>query len=345
MKGFELTQEQLLELRTAHKKEWARRNVAAAYKINAVILLGTGWTLVKVAEALLIDDETLRQYLEKYKTGSVEALIRTNYKGGHCFLNADQICKLKEELETAIYLTTASVVEYVSTTFDIQYTVSGMTNLLHTMGYEYKKPTLVPGNPDLEAQELFVEQYEDFMLQKPSNVEVLFVDAVHPQHNSMAAYGWIKRGQKREVKTNSGRDRINLHGAMNAETLELTVIESDTVNGDSSLQLFEMINAKYPAAPQILLILDNARYHYSHYLREELLKYPRIKLVFLPPYSPNLNLIERLWKFFKKKVLYNKYHESIKEFRQACIDFFSNIHLYADELRSIMSGGFEMRNT
>jgi transposase len=345
MKGFTLTQQQVLELRIAHNKERARGNVPAAYKINAVILLGTGWKLKKVSEALLTDDETLRSYIGKYSNGDIESLIETNYKGGHCFLSKEQIQLLREELESDIYLTTAAVAEFVESTFNVKYSCSGMCKLLHSIGYEYKKPTLVPGNPDLEAQELFAEQYEDFMLKKPNDVEVLFVDAVHPQHNSMAAYGWIKRGHKREVKTNSGRDRINLHGAMNAETLEVTLIESDTVNADSSLQLFEMINNKYPTAPEILLILDNARYHYSNYLREELLKYPRIKLVFLPPYSPNLNLIERLWKFFKKKVLYNRYHENIKEFRKSCIHFFKNIDLYADELRSIMSGGFEMRNT
>ena len=57
-----------------------------------------------------------------------------------------------------------------------------------------------------------------------AKVEVLFADAVHPQHNTMAAYGWIKRGESREIPTNSGRERLNLHGAMNAETLELRVI-------------------------------------------------------------------------------------------------------------------------
>ena len=98
-----------------------------------------------------------------------------------------------------------------------------MRDLLHRLNYVYKKPKLVPGNPDLVAQEIFAEQYEEFMQKKPENVEVLFADAVHPQHNTMAAYGWIKRGEKREVPTSSGRDRLNLHGAMNAETFEVTV--------------------------------------------------------------------------------------------------------------------------
>lgn len=101
---------------------------------------------------------------------------------------------------------------------------------MHRLDYVYKKPELVPGNPDTEAQELFVEQYENFMLSKPDDVEVVFVDAVHPEHNSQPAYGWIRRGERRELKTKSGRQRLNLHGAINAETHEITIIESDTVD-------------------------------------------------------------------------------------------------------------------
>ena len=105
-----------------------------------------------------------------------------------------------------------------------------MRDLLHRLGYEYKKPQCVPGNPDLDAQEIFVDQYEAFMEEKPADTEVFFMDAVHPEHNAQPAYGWMKRGERRVLKTNSGRQRLNLHGALHAETHEITVIESDTVN-------------------------------------------------------------------------------------------------------------------
>lgn len=179
------------------------------------------------------------------------------------------------------------------------------------------------------------------MLTKPANVEVLFADAVHPQHNTMAAYGLIKRGEKRELQTTTGRERLSLHGAMNAETLEVTVIESKTVNDDSTIELFEIIERKYALAATIYVILDNVRYHYSRKVRKFLEK-SKVGLVFLPSYSPNLNLIEKLWKFFKKKVLYNKYYEKLEDFRQACIRFFRNIGSFRDELVSIISGDLEL---
>lgn len=345
MKGFYLSPEELSSLHVAHRDQLKSRNPHGAYKINAVILLGTGWTLTKVKEALLFDDETLRSYVEKYKTSGVAGLIKTNYKGSKGKLNDSQIDLLKSELDNNIYLTTVSVIEYVESEFGVIYSVTGMRDLLHRLGFEYKKPKLVPGNPDIDAQEIFVEQYEAFMAEKPGDVEVLFVDAVHPEHNTMAAYGWIKKGKKKELKSNSGRDRLNLHGALNAETLDVTIIESATVDSDSTIDLIQVLDQKYALSSKIILILDNARYHFSKEVQKALKDHPRIQFVFLPSYSPNLNLIERLWKFFKKKVLYNRYHKSLGAFRKASIDFFRNIERYSDELASIMSGGFEISYT
>lgn len=340
MKGFTLTAEELEILRSAHR-DARRTNARAAYKINAVILLGTGWTLKKVKNALLLDDETLRGYVEKYRCGGISELLDTNHKGRSGLLSKSQESLLREELEANIHLTTQSIIEFVGANFEVKYSSSGMRDLLHRLGYEYKKPKLVPGNPDIQAQEEFVKYYESFLMNKPKDSEILFIDAVHPEHNTMAAYGWIRRGVKKELKTNSGRQRLNLHGAINAETHEVTVIESTTVNQDSTIELLETLEQKYFYASMIYIILDNARYHYSKEVKNWL-EGRNIKLVFLPTYSPNLNLIERLWKFFKKKVLYNKYYENLEAFRKACIAFFSTIDQHADDIARFMNADFEM---
>ena len=340
MKGFSLTDKELENLRFAHR-EAKKKSAHTAYKINAVILLGTGWTLNKVKTALLLDDETLRGYVDKYRNGGVSCLISTNHKGRERRLTVSEEDVLRDELDTNIHLTTNSVIEYVKEKFVIKYSMSGIRDLLHRLGYEYKKPKLVPGNPDIDAQEEFIKYYEDFMLNKPVDAEIVFLDAVHPEHNTMAAYGWIKRGEKRELKTNSGRQRLNLHGAINAETHEVTVIESETIDKDSTVQLLEILEQKYFYASMLYIILDNARYHYSKEVKAWL-QGKKIKLVFLPPYSPNLNLIERLWKFFKKKVLYNKYYKDVKEFRKACIAFFSKIEQFSNDVAKFMNADFEM---
>lgn len=338
MKTFLLNQEAINILRRAHRRAKNKRD---ADRIKAIYSLAVGHSVAQVASILMVDEETIRNYKDSYEKGGINELLKNNHKGSESRLSAIETEELKLELQTNIHLTTQSVIDFVESAFGVSYTQSGMRDALHRLGYEYKKPKLVPGNPDIEAQEIFAAQYEEFMLKKQDDVEVLFLDAVHPQHNTMAAYGWIKRGETRELKTSSGRERLNLHGAINAETYEMTVIESDTVDADSTIQLLEMLENKYAVASAIFVILDNARYHYSKTVRK-FLETSRIKLVFLPSYSPNLNLIERVWKFFKKKVLYNTYYENIAGFRKACIQFFSNIGTYETELSAIMTGEFEL---
>jgi len=338
MNRFTLNKEEIIALRVAHRQAKNKRD---ADRIKAIYSLAIGHSVSQVASILMIDEETLRNYQKNYEEGGITALLKNDYKGSMCRLNELEIETLKNELQSTIHLTTQSVITYVEKGFGIQYTQSGMRDLLHRLGYEYKKPKLVPGNPDIEAQELFAQQYEEFMLKKATDVDVLFLDAVHPEHNTLAAYGWIKRGEKRELKTNSGRERLNLHGAINAETYQVTLIESESVNAESTIKLLEAIEYAYTYSREIYIILDNARYHYSKEVKEYL-EGRKIKLIFLPSYSPNLNLIERLWKFFKKKVLYNRYHENIEAFRKACINFFRNINNYHDEIARIMSGEFEL---
>jgi len=155
--------------------------------------------------------------------------------------------RVHSELDTKIHQTTHAVIEFVLDNFGLKYSPSGMRDLLHREGYTFKKPKWVPGNPDAEA---------------------LFIDAVHPEHNAMAGYGWIKKGETRQLKTNSGRQRLNLHGAINAETMEMTLIESETINRDSTVQLLEILDRKYFYAKEIIVILDNAKYHYSEEVRK-----------------------------------------------------------------------------
>lgn len=338
MRDFEISSEEIQELRVAHKSV---KNKADAYRINAIILLGTGWSLDEVVDALLLDGETLRNYVMRYKQGGLEKLLEWNYKGGTSKLSMQDIELLSQELENSIYLNTKNICEFVKSQFSVNYTISGMTALLHRMGYVYKKPKLVPGNADAEAQEYFLNEYLKFMRNKKENEAVFFIDAVHPTWNSMAAYGWIKKGSTRELKSNSGRERLNIHGAMNAETFETTVIASElNVNADSTIALFQTLEKIYPCASVIHVILDNARYHFSAPVLEYA-ENSRIKLVFLPSYSPELNLIERLWRVFKKNVLYNKYYENFKAFKKSCIGFFENQSDHFEEIESIMGAGLE----
>lgn len=341
MKGFVLAPSQLQELRAAHRSALKNKDGRAAYKLNAVILLGTGWSIEEVVEALLLDNETLRKYIRDYRNGGLSELMQTHYKGGIPKLSDDQIQKLCAELDENIYPTTQAIVEYIQKEFRVVYTLSGLTDLLHRLDYSYKKPKIVPGNPDPVAQEMFLKQFLNFMEKKQENEAVFFMDAVHPTHNAEPSYGWFRKGKTTELKSNSGRSRLNIHGAMNAETYETTIIASkENINAESTIQLFAYLETLHPLATTIYIVLDNAKYHFSDTVREWLKK-SKIKLAFIPAYSPELNLIERLWRIFKKHVTKNKYYATFQEFEKACVRFFEKQNNYRDEIELIMGDGLE----
>lgn len=339
MEGFILSDEELSELHDARLFAKKTKDVNAAYKIHAIILLGTGMSREEVSEVLFISLDTLTNYVKKYKKTGIKQLCKTYYRGRPKKLSEDKIKLLEQELDQNTHLTTRSICKFMEDAFNINYTVSGATDLLRNLGYVYKKPKLVPSNSEPDLQDIFLEQYFEFMRNKKPNEAAFFIDAVHPVHNSMPAYGWIKKGKNKELKSNSGRNRLNIHGAMNAETFETTIISTEgSINSESSIELFQYLEKLYPLASVLYVILDNAKYHYSNRV-VEYVKNSRIKLVFLPSYSPELNLIERLWKVFNKNVLYNKFYETFSEFKQSCINFFINQKKYEKEIESIMGDG------
>ena len=138
MKTFSLDKEQVSELRAAHSAE---RNRHAAYKINVVILLGTGWKLKDAKKALLLDDETLHSYVKKYQGGGIAELRHHHYTGRQTNLDDKQLKRLCRKLDNNIYLTSSAIIEFVSDHFHVNYTVSGMRDLLHREGYTYIFPS------------------------------------------------------------------------------------------------------------------------------------------------------------------------------------------------------------
>lgn len=144
------------------------------------------------------------------------------------------------------------------------------------------------------------------------------------------------------MATTACRRHLNLHGALNAHQPEEVIIqEADRVNGVSTIALFEQLLRENQAKTAIYLIADNASYYHAEVVRNWLAQHPQVTLIHLPPYSPNLNLIERLWKFLRKRVIDLHFYPSFKLFRAAVLDFFTQIRRYTTELRSLMRHNFQ----
>ncbi|CAM3353537.1 transposase (fragment) [Xenorhabdus nematophila AN6/1] len=147
---------------------------------------------------------------------------------------------------------------------------------------------------------------------------------MHPTQSTKLSYGWMKRGREhvKGVETTGSRTRLNLMGALNLQRLDETVIrEYPTINAKNVVLFFGAIRETYPLSQKIHLILGGAGYH-----RAEIVKFfaevLNIELDYLPPYSPNLNPIERLWKYANEQVRNNLYFPDAKTFREVLHHFF-----------------------
>jgi transposase len=143
------------------------------------------------------------------------------------------------------------------------------------------------------------------------------------------------------VRAASGRQRFNVLGAWNAVTRELIAVTNTTVVNTTTMgELLRKIAALELSGP-ITLVLDNARYQ-RNALVQDLAKELGITLLFLPSYSPNLNLIERLWKFIKRRSLYGRYHPTFAEFRAAMEETVKGLSTaHADQLETLMTLNFQ----
>jgi transposase len=168
---------------------------------------------------------------------------------------------------------------------------------------------------------------------------VFFVDAAHFVFGTFLCCLWsIARVF---VRAASGRQRFNVLGAWNAVTRELTAITNTTVvNSETLCELLRAIAARGLVGP-VTLVLDNARYQ-RNALVQGLAKDLGITLLFLPSYSPNLNLIERLWRFMKRKAAYGRYHPTFAHFRAAIEEVLGGISTtHADKLATLMTLNFQ----
>jgi transposase len=275
----------------------------------------------EIADALLLSGEAVRQHIHDYQ---IIQKLKPENGGSTSKLSAQQTEILLKHLEEHTYLFVKDIVVYVKALFAIEYTVAGMTSWLHLHGFSYKKPAVVPGKANRAAQEQWIKEYEALKEKLFANEAICFIDGVHPTHNTKPAYGWIKKGERKEILSNTGRQRLNLSGAIDIISKKVFVREDETLNADSTIAFLRKLEAAYPEAGKVHVFCDNAKY----YKNKEVTAYlvgSKINMHFLPPYSPNLNPIERLWKLMNEEVLYNKYYESFKDFKEAVLGFLENL--------------------
>jgi hypothetical protein len=245
-------------------------------------------------------------------------------------------------LDVRVYLTAKPVAELVQRKFGVHDTPHAMAKLLNRIGFVYKMPRCVPAKADAAVQQRFVEHtLAPLMAQADPGHPRYFVDAPHPSYTAHPGYGWIRKGETWEPKSNHGRVNVNINGALRGPEREIMQRKADKITSAEMIKLLDDLPARHPTAAAIRVVLDDARYNHSTEIKAYVAgEACRIELIYLPAYAPNLNLIERFRWLFKKKTFYNKYFPSFADFKAAVDNFSANLAAYRGGIESLITGRF-----
>jgi hypothetical protein len=164
--------------------------------------------------------------------------------------------------------------------------------------------------------------YETLLNQLEAGEAVIFADAVHPTHAVRPVGFWTPKNLPVAVKQSSGRERLNIHGAIDLETGQTIIKDVLTVDAVSTIMLLMALEAMYPGLRAIHAFLDNARYHHAKLGQARLARSDcRIKLHFIPAYCPHLNPIERLWGLMHRHTSHKKCYARFRDFSTVMLNF------------------------
>ncbi|ARR48781.1 IS630 family transposase [Photobacterium damselae subsp. damselae] len=320
-----LTYKQKYELENQHDKT---RDGQERDRIKAVLLASEGWSTAMISQALRIHETTVLRHL--HDCAQSEKLKPEN-GGSSSRLSALQTMALIEHLTEVTYHHTHQIIAYVLAQFGVCYIVSGMNKWLHHHGFSYKKPKSVP--------------HKALKSSCGKEETILFMDAVHPTQATKLSHGWIRTGQDKAIETTGSRSRLNIVGALNLSEIGRTVIDNyESINSENIVRFLCKLRESYPLTHKLHLILDSAGYHRSDLVRDAAFVL-NIELHYLPPNSPNLNPIERLWKVMNEQVRNNVYFKNKRNFDAAIGRFFTVIlPEIAGSLASRINDNFQVLN-
>jgi len=339
MKSHKISEKEKRFLKTLRNKT---NKVSIYKKISVILFVFDGVKYEVIAASFGISVKTISRYFQGYLQKGVESLNQISKKGlkNHSYLDKEQEEKLKKHLDENLYPNAKSIREHIYKEFGIKYSLSGVTKLLKRLRFSFKKTSVAPVKADKKKQEKFIEEYHQLRQENP-NALIYFVDAVHFLHNMISSTAWILIGKEKVLPTNSGRDRINILGAYEPQSCELICLDTlKSCNSQFVIQLFEKIISIHPDK-EIILIMDNAKYQHNVMVKDAS-KELKITLKYLPAYSPNLNLIERLWKFMKKIIVRNQYIDKFNRFVEIVKNFLIKYKDYEKEIKSLITENFQL---
>lgn len=318
-----------------HRKE---RDKRVCDRIKAVLAYDEGYSYTEIAKILLLDDETIRRHIEEYQN---KKKLNPENGGSVVKLTHRESLELIEHLSEITYLYAKDIGEYVKHKYEKNYSVSGITKWLKANNFCYKKPHAVPAKADREKQKRFIHYYNRLKRKAGKKEPIYFTDSVHPQHQTQMTYGWILKGVRKEIATTGQQRRLNFIGGICLNGHRFSYRQVEKVDAATICDFLWQLRQANPGKYFIHVLLDNAKPHKTDEV-QNFAKELGIKLHYLPPYSPNLNPVERVWKLMHEYVRYNKYYGKFSEFTEATLGFFKSIGRKKYILRKRVTDNFQI---
>ena len=287
-----------------------------------------------------ISSTTLTSYLRGYQEGGIEALQTVRFYRPQSELQVHQ-GTLEAYFREHPPASAKQAMATIETLTGVRRRPNRVRLFLKHLGLKCRKVGMIPAKADVAVQETFKKTELEPRLEeaKAGQRAVFFVDAAHFVLAPFLGMLWCF--VRIFIRAPAGRQRFNVLGALNAITHELVLVTNDTyITACTVCELLRQIAALSLGVP-ITLVLDNARYQQCP-LVKALAASLQIELLYLPAYSPNLNLIERVWKFVKKTCLYSTYYANFHDFKQAISACLAQTHTtYKKELDSLLTLKFQ----
>jgi transposase len=341
MKTIELTAKQRQEIQERRRQASDRR---IFQRLSALLWIDQGRTREEVADLLGVTSRQVGDWLRIFRNKGLDELCTLHYRGDPGRLRPAQVERLKQEIAKGGFHNAEQVRAWIEEHLGASYSPSGVKDLLRRIGASYHKVSGFFWKADRKKQRQFVRKYRRHRREAGPTTRRYFVDACHPVWGLELLYCcWLLVGQRYYVGVGNGRKRLNILGAYSPDDhdyLDLRLTK-ENITGEQFIKLLEKLSAKHPETERFILYLDNARYYSKPVVKEWLARHRQFRLVFLPAYSPNLNLIERLWKFLRKTAL-NRWHKTFEAMQEAVAEVLDHLDRYHPELDSLMSEKFHI---
>ena len=339
---IQLTIDQIKQLKDLHKYQKVKRY---ADRIKVILLLNSGYSHAEVSDILLIDEDTVCKwkscFINRACLEDLSSWFSDNYVGYVGKLSYTALTHLRIYLKDFNVSIKARIKSYLWESKKVKFSLSGIQKLFKRIGFSHNTIKKMPGKADIDKQAIFIKKLMDLVGKIPENESIMFMDSVHPQHNTVCSKVWTEKGIQRWIESNTGRQRVNINGVYDPFNQKIITQQDSTINAEVTKKLLQKVSDQNPQFNKIYIISDNARYNKCKDIQAFLATQNKIQMLYLPPYSPNLNLIERVWKFMYEKVIHLKYFDTFPKFKKNITTFFENFEQYKEELKSRITFNFQ----